>query len=70
MLSAATLLMMLVALEPSLALPLFAFAAMVMLTGQLGQRLFRDLEWAAARPGRNGPDQACEGPYPAARAST
>lgn len=43
------ILMLMSAMEPSLALPLMAFAAMASLTCLLGKRLFRDLN---AAPGQ------------------
>jgi len=43
------ILMLMSAMEPSVALPLMAFAAMAALTCQLGRRLFQDLNADRAR---------------------
>lgn len=45
----AGLLMLMSAMDPSLALPLVAFAAMAAVTRLLGQRLYRDLTLASGQ---------------------
>jgi len=47
---AMAILMLMSALEPSLALPLAAFATMAVLTVQLGKRLFQDMNSDPGQP--------------------
>lgn len=45
-----SLLLMMAAMKPALALPLIAFLAMVTATRMLARRVFRDLAFASHRP--------------------